>query len=446
MASDTVNVTRLLDESRVGKFQIGVFVLCGLVALLDGFDNLAIGFTAAPIASSLHLDLGVLGQVFAMAQFGFIIGSFVLAPLGDRLGRKWVLVAAILLMGAFTLYMVRVASLTDLLFCRLMVGVAVGVTTPLFVSLGADYAPMRMRGLIVTAFWVGIPLGGVIAGLLSASFIPQFGWQSIYWVGGTVPIVIAAALIIVLPESMTFLVTRGGDPKRIQKILLRVVPHVAIAEHVTYVTDERKLPGVPVKHLFTDGRAVPTLLLWGAFFADFLVLFISNSWPATLLRQAGIPVAQAAIITTFYSAGGIIGTLAVGPLVDKFGPYRVLVIGVIIGAVSTGSLGFAASSFLLASTALLVAGITIGGVGVGLVVLASTTYPTAIRSSGVGWGLGIARCGGVVGPLLAGALVANGWKIESVFVASAAPALLAGVCMLLLRSWRASREIVHVIP
>jgi len=437
----TVNVTDLLDQNRVGWLQIRVFALCAAVALLDGYDLLVIGFTAQPISAALQVSIGAFGPIFAAAQVGFVVGSFGFAPFGDRLGRKPVLIAGVLIFSICSLLVVYIDSFSQLLALRFLTGIGLGIANPLFVSLGADYAPARLRGTIVTFFWVGIPLGGTVAGILGSFLLTDFGWKSLYWIGGLAPLAIALLLVVALPESLSFLVTENKNAAAVRKIVGKIAPALPLDAGTSFVTSETRLPGVPVKHLFTRGEAVPTLLLWGAFFTIFFVLYISNSWPAALLKQAGVPAAQAALITSFYAGGGIVGTLGVGYLLDRFGPLSVLTTGAIVGALTTASIGLAAHSFVLSCLALFVAGTAIGGVAVGIVVLAAKTYPTAIRATGVGWGLGIGRFSGIVGPLFVGSLVARGWSVESIFALSAIPALIAAFFVVVLQGWKNRRGI-----
>jgi MFS transporter, AAHS family, 4-hydroxybenzoate transporter len=168
------------------------------------------------------------------------------------------------------------------------------------------------------------------------------------------------------------------------------------------------------------------------------------------LKQVGVPSAEAALITSFYAGGGILGTLGAGYLLDRFRPSRVLAVGSVVGTLVTASIGLAAGSFVLSCAAFFIAGPAIGGVLVGLVVLAAKTYPTAVRSTGVGWGLGVGRFSGIVGPLVVGTLVAQGWQVQSIFAACAAPALIAGVCVVILQSWKSRHgrpeELKAVVP
>ncbi len=438
-----VNVTELLDHNRVSWFQIRVFILCALIALLDGYDLLVIGFTAQPIALALHVSMGAFGPIFAVAQVGFVIGSFFFAPFGDRFGRKPVLITGVLMFSIGSLLVVFVESFSELLALRLLTGVGLGVANPLFVSLGADYAPARRRGTIVTLFWVGIPLGGVVAGILGSLLLNNFGWQSLYWIGGLAPLAIALLLVVALPESVTFLVTQNRNTPAVREILGRIASSGSLEAGATFVTSGTRLPGVPVRHLFTRGETVPTLLLWCAFFSISFVLYVSNTWPAALLKQVGVPAAEAALITSFYAGGGIFGTIAVGYLLDRFPPARVLAAGAVVGTLATASIGLAAGAFVWSCTAFLIAGIAVGGVLVGLVVLAAKTYPIAVRSTGVGWGLGVARFSGIVGPLIVGALVTRQWNVQSIFAACAAPALFAGACVVLLQSYKIRRGMLE---
>jgi AAHS family 4-hydroxybenzoate transporter-like MFS transporter len=427
---EKINVTRLIDERPLGTLQIRVLVLCGLVALLDGMDLQSIGLAAPSIARMLHVEPRAFGAVFSAALLGLMLGAFILGPLADRVGRKRILVGSTLIFGIFTVCTALATSFSSLLLIRFLTGVGLGGAMPSFISLASEYVPRRLRSLLVTILWAGFPLGGVIGGVLASFLIPAAGWQSIFYVGGIAPLVLACGLAVALPESLGFLVARGTRPEVVRRIVEQISPGMEASAGFTF--GEERLPGLSVRHLFTGGRATGTLLLWVPYFTAFLMLVTNSAWSPILLSHAGLDVGQSGLIMAAFNGGSVAGTLAVGWLISVSGPYRVLTVVLALSALAFGAVGFAVPSFGLVTLLEGLGGVLLGAGSSGLIALAAVFYPTVIRSSGVGWATAAGRFGSFSGPLVAAMLVGQHWGIESLYLALAAPGLVAAVFVLLL--------------
>jgi MFS transporter, AAHS family, 4-hydroxybenzoate transporter len=314
-----VNVTELIDSQGLNRAQIAIVVLCGLIAVFDGLDLQAIGLAAPAMAADLHIAPRALGPVLSAALAGLAVGAFSLGLAADRVGRKRVLIGSTLCFGAFTLCTAFASSMNELLIIRFCTGLGLGGAMPSFISLGAEYVPRRFRATVVSGLWAGFPIGGVIGGLLASRLIPHWGWPSIFWVGGALPLLLAAVLGFVLPESIGFLVSRNASPQRIARLLARVCPGAHPRPDARFVLGEERAPGVPVRHLFRAGRGVGTVLLWVSFFIAFMMLVTNSAWSPTLLRAEGIEVAQSAIAMATFNFGSVIGTSLAGWLISRLG-------------------------------------------------------------------------------------------------------------------------------
>lgn len=427
-----INVTALIDRQPLSALQIRILLLCGCVALLDGMDLQAIGLAAPAIAHMLHVEPRAFGAVFSAALLGLTLGAFILGPMADRFGRKRILLASTLTFGIFTIATALATSFTALLVVRFLTGVGLGGAMPSFISLASEYVPRARRSLLVTLLWAGFPLGGVVGGILASTLIPTFGWQSIFYVGGIAPLLLTAILAAALPESLGFLVARGTRPQVVRRIVRQISPQAVTDSTQTFVFGEERLPGLPVRHLFTGGRATGTLLLWVPYFMAFLMLVTNSSWSPTLLNTAGLGVGRSGIVMAAYNGGSVVGTLAVGWLISLCGPYRVLTIVLALSALAFGLVGFAAPSFGLVTLLEGLGGVLLGAGSSGLIALAAVFYPTVIRSSGVGWATAVGRLGSFTGPLLAAMLVAAHSDIESLYMALGIPGLCAALFVLLL--------------
>ena len=246
-----------------------------------------------------------------------------------------------------------------------------------------------------------------------------------FWVGGVLPLLVCVVLVFALPESIGFLVESGAPAPRIASMLRRLFPVADIPPDATYILNEERAHGVPVVQLFAAGRAIGTALLWISFFVAFMMLVTNSAWAPTLLKREGFDIRNASLAMAMFNLGSVIATCFVGFLIAHAGAAIILPVAMLGSAVSMALVGYAAPS--VGSVILLQAlfGVFMGGGSSGLIALAAIYYPTAIRSTGVGWAMGMGRLGSFAGPLAVGSLVAFGLSTTGIFVAIALPALLA---------------------
>ncbi len=448
----TRTVNEIIDQQPVGRFQIWTIVLCGIVLILDGFDAQTIGFLAPSISQSLNIPLKVFGPIFSASLFGLMIAAMAAGPIADRWGRKWPVVSSTLLFAVFSILTAHVTSFNQLLVFRFLTGIGLGGAMPNVVAIASEYSPKRLLPLFVAALFAGMPLGGVICGTASSVLIPTLGWRSVFYLGGILPLAVAVLSIRKLPESVRFLSARGGDPDRIARIMAHISPEFVTASVEFPPSREKMRKGGPVKHLFTEGRAAGTILLWIPFFMNLLILYFVVSWLPALLRESGMSVADGVTATTLFSLGGIVGSLTEGPLMNRFRAYWLLVVEFGLCAVLIASLGLITASFLLIAAVALLLGFFVTGAQAGINVLAASFYPTAIRSTGLGWALGIGRVGSIVGPVLAGVMLSIGWQPRQILIAGAVPALIAALTVFLSRwvggtvdAYRPEADVVELV-
>ena len=426
-ASSSVNIAELIDRRPLGRMQITIIVLCGLVALLDGFDLLAIGVAAPVMARPLHIAPNQLGAVFSAALFGLMLGAFGLGPIADRYGRRCVLIGATATFGVFTLCTAGAATLQQILLFRFLAGIGLGGAMPSFISLAAEYTPRAQRQAVVGLLWTGFPLGGVLVGLLASRLIAAVGWQSLFYIGGILPLGLSIVLARALPDSIEFLVMRGAAWQKIRYLLARINPTINIASDCQFVSNGEKNRGVPVWQLFSAGRAGGTILLWASATVTFMMPVTSATWTPTLLQKAGIDGERSSMAMALFALGAVLGTPLAGFLVSRFSARTVLPAALVGSAMTLGAVGQASQSIRLVVIFLALAGFFIGVANSGLVAVAPLLYSTAIRSTGVGWAMGLGRFGSFVGPLAIGLLVNQGWHVGQSFDAIGAPALCAAL-------------------
>jgi MFS transporter, AAHS family, 4-hydroxybenzoate transporter len=428
-----VNVNETIDQHPVTAYQIGVLVLCMLVALLDGYDTQAIGYTAPAIAQALNLPKEAFGPIFSAALVGAALGALSFGPLADRFGRKRFMVTAVILFGVFSLLTAQVKTLPELLICRFCTGLGLGGAVPSFLALGGEFAPVSKRGVFVAVAFAAFPFGGLIGGLTSSYVIPHLGWQFVFYIGAVVPILFGIILIVWLPESLRFLIARGIRLDEVRATLARIAPGKIPADAELVTAPEPAREGVPVKHLFTERRAAKTVMLWVAFFVVFMVLVTVTAWTPTVLRSVGFSISAGALIIALNNAGSVCASAISGFLVDRFGPYKTLVPGFILGGLCLAAFGQATSSIVTLAAASTLAGFFVGGTGTGLIALAAGIYPTTVRSTGIGWAMGMGRFGQIFGPLGTGVLVGWGVGVGGIFYAAALPCFVGAVFVALMK-------------
>jgi AAHS family 4-hydroxybenzoate transporter-like MFS transporter len=420
-----VDIRQFIDERPVSRYQLLVAALCGLIVFVDGFDAQAMGYVAPALTAAMNIPRSVLGSVISSGLVGMMIGALVSGPLADRIGRKPVLVACALIFGAGSLLTATAQSVDSLMAFRAFTGLGMGGAMPNAIALTSEYMPRRRRAGAVTTMICGFSLGAAAGGFVAASIIPRFGWASVFVVGGIIPIVIGLVCAFALPESIRFLVVRGGDESRARTYLSRIAPGTGVTGPLWAGRDELAAQGFAVSELFTDGRARGTTLIWVIYFMNLLNLYFLNSWLPTIMSDAGVPVETAIRLTSLFQIGGIAGAVVLGLLLDRSFTFWILAACYTWAGIFVYAIGHAGASVPLLALTITCAGVGIIGGQNASHALSSEFYPTRIRSTGVGWALGIGRIGSIVGPVVGGVLLSQGTSMQDVFWAAVIPAAMA---------------------
>jgi len=315
----SVDVGALIEGQRFGRFQAGLMFWICTFMLIEGYDMQVVGYAAPAIIKAWHSDKAAFGVVFGAGLGGFMLGATILGNLGDRFGRKRMIVAGSLLFGLFTLCSAWADGLTSLLVLRTIAGVGLGGSIPNAIALVTEYAPTRERATRVGVMFIGYTVGSALGGVIAAQLIPAWGWPSVFVVGGVLPIAIGVVSLFVLPESVRFLMVTRGRTDLVIGLLRRVRPDLAVPDYASLAIEEENREGLPVAHLFADGRASMTALLWLAYAANMVSLHFLTSWLPTVVAESGVPLAHAVIATALLQGGGAVGSLVVGRLLDRIG-------------------------------------------------------------------------------------------------------------------------------
>ena len=417
----TVNVADVIDNSRIGGFQIGLFLLCAACLILDGFDVQATGYVAAALTKDLGLTGSEFSWIASAGLVGVLFGALLFGWLGDRWGRRPVLIFATLVFSLLTLLTGAAQSLAQLVALRVLAGIGLGGIMPNVVALVGEYSPARSRAFLIMFISNGFNVGAVVGGFAARVLVPDYGWRAVFYFGGVVPIGIAALMYVGLPESLQFLALKRDGEAMLRKWLAKVDPSISASTTTRFVTSERRQDGAPMRRLFEDGRGAGTILLWLINFMNLVNLYFLSQWLPRIFFEIGFSQANAIWIGTTLQIGGAIGTLVLGGLILRLGYIRVLVASFAVGVIAVAAIGQPLSIEVL-FVVVFIAGFTIVGGQAGLNALAASFYPTDLRSTGVGYALGIGRIGGIVAQPIAGGLVDQGWVARQLLLAASLPA------------------------
>lgn len=430
METTTINVPAFIDDRRISAFQYMVIGLCTLIMIVDGFDTQAISYAATLMAKEWGLTRAALGPIFSSSLIGLMVGYLAIPPLSDRYGHRRVIILSSIFFAIFTLLTATASGVTELIVLRFLTGLGLGGVAPSAIAMTGEYSPKRLRATFVLIIYCGFSLGFVLAGFMAAKLLPTLGWPSLFYLGGILPVVFAILMALFMPESLDHLVLRRGDMERVGAILRRIDAGFRSTAATVFSMGEREPGRLAVSQLFQQNRSLPTLLLWLVFFINLGEFYALQSWLPSVLRGMDYPMDKVALTTSLTTVGGILIAFVVGPCMDRLGPYLTVGILYICGAAAvilTGTLLHSAFWAVMVCTFL--TGVCISGGQKSVIALAAIYYPASIRSTGVGWALGIGRLGGIAGPLAVGALFTAGWSATSVFFAAGLPLVVAGIAI-----------------
>lgn len=371
--------------------------LCVAAAMIEGFDIASMGVAGPRLVKALALSPEEAGWAFSASLIGLMIGAATAGPLSDRLGRKPVLLTAVLVFAVFSLATAAAGAFAPLLAVRFATGLGLGGAMPMLVAMASELAPDRRRTAVVSSVTAGMPLGGALVGLLARTDLAQADWRVIFMVGGVAPLLMALALWAGLPETGTRR-AEGGAPAQ---------------------------GGLAA--LFAPSRLGATLSLWVACAAIALVLHLFLNWLPSLLEAQGVERKAAAGVSTLFNLGGVAGGIVIGLVIDRFGARWP--IAATAAALAATLLMLAAPGSGLAATAALAfaAGFLIMAIQFGIYGVTPAYYAPPVRGAGVGAAIASGRFGAAMGPVFAGQLLGVGATSSEVVTATIPIVIVAGL-------------------
>jgi len=415
-----------LENQRIGGLQIRVAVLCTLVQICDGYDINSVAWAVPSLIREWHLPPSMFTMAFLWSSIGILVGALSAGPIGDRFGRRPLLLASLTIFGFASLLSAVAGSLGMLSFLRFFTGLGIGGGFSGAAALTGDYAPHRLRATMIMITFTGAPLGGFVGGQIVALLLTHFDWPVIFVLGGVFPLLLVPALALWLPESPRFLAARDNLSPRHAALLqrLNIVPTQSGPVDVAQ--------GNPFRMLFGKDYALQTVLLWIVYFCSLLNLFLFAYWMPTVLNLIGFTPSQAVFASSMRDFGAIFAVLYLGLAIDRIGPERTLALHYAAGAVFIAVIALVALPYAMLLLMTFLAGATIIGSQTGANGTCGKLYPARMRASGLGWALGIGRLGGIAAPVLGGYLLARGLAPTQIFLSACLFALIAAAATALL--------------
>jgi AAHS family 4-hydroxybenzoate transporter-like MFS transporter len=427
----TVDADAVINAGPIGGFQRSVLILGGLVLFTDGFKAQDIGYLGPAIAADWDLADSVWGMITSAGILGLLFGYFLLAPLAARFGQKRMAVFAVAMYGLMSLLSATAQGSEQLILYRFLTGLALASALPATIALIGEYAPMRRRSSFITFAYGGFSLGQLSAGLATYLLVDDYSWRAVFAAGGAFALLLVPALILWMPESMEYLVNRGKRPEQAAKNLARAAPGAHIPADARILTGARGAQRVSVRELFQDSRLLGTLMIWTGFTMNLVPNYFFGSWLTRLLVDSGFSPDVATWTKMLQDGAGILAAFLIGPLMDRFGPYRVLIGVFLIGSVSVALTGTALAAAAVAPlmTACVFVGLCTSSVQKGSNALSVYFYPTALRATGLAWALGVGRISAFLAPLAAGFMLDAGWTRVSLIYLAATPMIVGAVAL-----------------
>lgn len=418
----TINAEQFIKSAKFNKFHFILLLWGILLMIFDGFDLVIYGAVVPFIMEEWNISSFEAGRLGSYTLFGMMLGALIFGTLADIFGRKIIILLCVF---TFSLFMfLSGLSTTSLIFgiFRFITGLGLGGMMPNIIGLIGEYSPSGLRSRMIAIIMTGFSLGGVLVALISIFMVPSFGWRSVFFLGAF-PILFVPFLTISLPESIGKLIN-NNQFEDIQKVFLKINPEYHPKKKDVFVLDSLSSTRSPVKELFLENRAILTLMIWLTYAMSLLMLYGLNTWLPKIMNEAGFPIGSSLSFLLTLNIGATIGSVFMGWVADKWDVGKSLVLFFLIAFITITSLGLAMNIFTLYILIAIAGAATVGTQNL-THSYTSQFYPITMRSTALGWALGIGRIGAILGPVIGGILLASRLTLQLNFFIFAFPGLIA---------------------
>ena len=438
-----MDIRKAIDTTPMSGFQWYIVGLATFLNALDGYDVLAMAFTANAVSGEFGLNGSQLGLLLSAGLVGMAMGSLILGPFADKLGRRRILIISLLINLVGLALSATAGSSTELAIWRVVTGIGIGGILATVTVITSEYSNNKNRGMAVSIYTAGYGLGATLGGLLAARLIPEFGWRSVFLAGAAATLASLILVVVSIPESVDYLRVKrpAGAEEKALKIARRIGKPDTIGLGTVNPADSAQ---VKLSDLLSGPFKVTTLKLWAAFFFIMFGFYFANSWTPKLLVESGMTENQGIIGGLALTLGGTFGSLIYGVITTRFNSRHTLMVFTVLSALTLVVFITTTSIPMLAFGSGVLVGMLINGCVAGLYTVTPAAYPSALRTTGVGWGIGIGRFGAIFAPITVGALLDAGWTPPSLYAAVAVVVVLAAVALIGIRPYLGAEQKIAV--
>ncbi|BAK66567.1 putative aromatic acid transporter [Sphingobium sp. SYK-6] len=367
--------------------------------MVDGYGVVAVAFIGKAIERVWHLDPAMLGLVFAAGPAGMMIGSLVISPFADRLGRRKVALASLLLVAISMFCAALAGNVWQLLAALAVTGLGIGGVLATLNTVVAEIAPPERRNMVMAIFSSGYPLGSTLAGGFAIGLMAKFGWPVVFVIGGTLATLVFFFNLFSLPEP-----PRGALPARGDD-------------------DTSWRP-------FGPKQRAATVAICLAFFLNMISFYFILLWTTRLTIAIGVPENVGATAMTIVNLASLVGPFLFGALADRFGLIRVAGLYFVgFGGAIALFAGATTDLWVIYMIAALI-GLLMAGAMTSLYASTPLIFPAKVRAAGTGLAIGIGRLGATVGPMLAGLALQIGIGRPGLYLLFAIPPILVAILLM----------------
>jgi MFS transporter, AAHS family, vanillate permease len=383
-----------------------VVAICMLITVIDGFDILSISFVAPAVAREWNLSPVALGVILSSGLAGMALGALALSPLGDILGRRTAIMWFLAIIGGGMLLTATAEDHTGMSVCRFITGLGIGAMISNIGTMILESVVPSRRTACLGLVLIGTPIGALVSGSVALFVIGASGWQAVFICGGTLTLAMIPAVYFGLPESPHYLLTRDATAK----------------------------PQPRLTDVFRGALLKRTIPIGLIHFISMFAYYAFASWAAKLITQMGTSDSTGISVAMLINVGGIAGAVLVGFLASRFGLTRITILGFCATAGALALFGVVPQVIWLLALIAVLAGFAIFGTQVSLYTVVATSYPSSVRTTAIGFAFSIGRIGSILGPYVAGVLLAYGVGRTTLFVAIALPQLIAAALVMRISS------------
>ncbi|WP_019815366.1 MFS transporter [Saccharomonospora saliphila] len=428
-----MNITERIGAAPMSGYQWLIVALCTFMNCLDGFDVMAVAFTGPSVSEEFGLNGSQFGLLVSVGLIGMAVGSMLLAPFADLIGRRPLILISLTL-GTIGMFGAAMApSVTVMGFFRLLTGIGVGGILASTNVIASEFSNAKNRGLAIGIYTAGYGIGATVASVVAKATVSG-DWRIVFYVGGFGTLLALVVIALLLPESIAFLEQRRprGALDGINRTLARMgmdsMSQTDLDQAASGRAEARQTSSGWLKQLIT-----PTILLWITFITIMFGFYFVNSWTPTLLVEDGLSESAAVTAGMAISIGGTLGSVLYGLAARVRAPRGVLIGFSLLSATMMIIFILSTSILWLGLGIGVIVGALINGCIAGAYTVGPALYPSNVRSVGMGWALGMGRIGAILSPTVAGMFKDAGASATQLYVGAAAVVAICAVALVALR-------------